>query len=77
MFPKELKALIESYKQVFNTTDGKKVLEDLEKRFFMHSSIFSVDPYETAYREGCRSVILTIKKLIQGVKDDRREPGSE
>jgi hypothetical protein len=77
MIPKELKALIESYKQVFNTTDGKKVLEDLEKRFFMESSTFSTDPYETAYREGCRSVILTIKKLIQGVKDDRREPGSE
>lgn len=43
----------------------------------MNSSTFSVDPYETAYREGCRSVMLTIHKLIQGVKDDRREPGSE
>jgi len=77
MIPKELKALIESYKQVFNTKDGKKVLEDLQKRFFMQSSTFSKDPYETAYHEGCRSVILTIHKLIQGVKDDRREPGSD
>jgi len=77
MIPKQLKELIENYQQVFNTQEGKKVLEDLEKRFFINASTFSKDAYETAFNEGCRSVILTIKKIIQGVNDDRTDSGSE
>ncbi len=59
---------IELYKEVFTTVQGEQVLEDLGLRFCEHSSTFSPDPNETAYREGQRTVLLFIKSMIRDRK---------
>ena len=59
---------IELYKEVFTSVQGERVLEDLGVRFCEHSSTFSVDPNETAYREGQRTVVLFIKAMLLETK---------
>lgn len=48
-----------SYKRVFNSTDGKIVLEDLENKY-LHRAMYSpgMDGLETAYRAGSRDLIV-------------------
>ena len=50
---------------VFNTAEGQNVLDDLKARYCINTTTFSVDPTETAYREGQRTVILYIMNLIE------------
>ena len=60
-----LKQLIIAYKQVFNSDNGKKVLEDLEKRCSYHTTThIKGDSHESAYLEGARSVVLFIKNML-------------
>ena len=59
---------IELYKEVFTTVQGEQVLEDMGVRFCEHSSTFSVDPNETAYREGQRTVLLFIRSMLRDRK---------
>ena len=65
-FEKQIAALRISYKQVFETDDGKKVLSDLEKRchFFTTTNIKG-DSHESAYMEGQRSILLFLKAMLQ------------
>ena len=56
---------IKLYQRIFKSEDGEKLLEDLEKRCNVESTSFSKDPYETAFREGQRSVILYIKNILK------------
>jgi hypothetical protein len=64
-FEKQIAALRISYKQVFETDDGKKVLSDLEKRYhFYHTTNIKGDSHESAYMEGQRSVLLFIKQML-------------
>ena len=58
----------ELYKEVFPSIQGERILEDLGVRFCEHSSTFSVDPNETAYREGQRTVVLFIKSMLRDHK---------
>ena len=58
----------ELYKEVFTSAQGERILEDLGVRFCEHSSTFSVDPNETAYREGQRTVVLFIKSMLRDHK---------
>tara|TARA_Y100001951_G_C11197869_1_gene215369 strand:+ start:406 stop:639 length:234 start_codon:yes stop_codon:yes gene_type:complete len=74
--PKEIKELMEFYQITFESDNGKKVLEDLENRFHIHSSTMDDTNNNLAYREGQRSVILFIKKILKGVTNGRRKPGS-
>tara|TARA_Y100001973_G_C5177328_1_gene322771 strand:+ start:51 stop:284 length:234 start_codon:yes stop_codon:yes gene_type:complete len=74
--PKEIKQLMEFYQITFESDNGKKVLEDLENRFHIHSSTMDDTNNNLAYREGQRSVILFIKKILKGVTNGRRKPGS-
>ncbi len=62
---KEIEELREAYAFLFGETDGDTVLQDLELRFHCHSPTFSADPYETAFREGQRSVVLFIKNMME------------
>jgi len=62
---KEINDNIKIFQRVFKSPDGEKVLEDLEKRCNIHTSSFSQDPYETAFREGQRSVVLFIKSTLK------------
>ena len=65
MTPEEVMDL---YKEVFTTVQGEQVLEDMGVRFCEHSSTFSSDPCETAYREGQRTVLLFIRSMIRDRK---------
>ena len=58
----------ELYKEVFTSVQGERILEDLGVRFCEHSSTFSVDTNETAYREGQRTVVLFIKSMLRDQK---------
>jgi len=62
---KAIISLIKNYKIVFNSDDGKKVIEDLEKR--CHEFVTTHDKtnsHETAFLEGQRSVLIFIKSMI-------------
>lgn len=59
---KEMKATITAYKRFFDTQDGKLILKDLMKSCHMLTSTMDKDPYETAFNEGARSVVLRILK---------------
>ena len=61
----DLKQLNIAYKQVFNSDNGKKVLEDLEKRCSYHTTThIKGDSDESAFLEGTRSVVLFIKNML-------------
>lgn len=58
--------LLATYRTVFETDDGKLVLADLEKRFHLSASTFERgDPHYSAFLEGQRSVVLTIKSMME------------
>ena len=62
---KIIEELRQDYKIIFNTDEGKRVLNDLEKRCHEFVSTFSKDnSYETAFLEGQRSVLIFIKAMI-------------
>ena len=62
---KKIKELINSYKSIFKSDDGKMVMDDLEKRCFYNTSTNNVkEPNETAFFEGQRTVLLFIKSMI-------------
>ena len=65
MTPDDLKAC---YKTVFSTNDGKIVMDDLAKRFHVASPVWSADPYETAFRDGQRTVVLFLNQQMQDRK---------
>ena len=62
----QLKQLKISYKNIFESDDGKLVMSDLEKRCHYHSTTnVKGDSHESAYMEGQRSVLLFIKTMLQ------------
>ena len=61
---KQLKQLQGDYETTFNTKEGERVLADLESAYY-HRSSFTKDPYETAFNEGSRAVIVRILNLIR------------
>ena len=65
MTQKELK---QTYRAALATEDGAVVIQDLEKRFNFHTTSFSTDPHETAFREGQRNVILFIHSILKEQK---------
>ena len=60
-----LKQQKKDYMITFGTKEGERVLADLLSAYY-HRSSFSKDPYETAFNEGSRAVIVRIKNLIKG-----------
>lgn len=56
---------VRAYKSVFNGEGGKLVLEDMEKTCFFSKTTYTPEGHSMAYREGRRSVILDIKKILQ------------
>ena len=61
----DLKQLTIAYKQVFESDNGKKVLEDLEKRCSYHSTThIKGDSHESAFLEGTRFTVLFINNML-------------
>tara|TARA_R100000234_G_C5001895_1_gene180695 strand:+ start:719 stop:943 length:225 start_codon:yes stop_codon:yes gene_type:complete len=58
----------EIYKQLFKSSEGEKILEDLGKRFNMESTSYVPNSDETIYREGQRSVLIFIHRMITDTK---------
>jgi hypothetical protein len=61
---KKKNVTIYAYQRLFASEDGKIVLKDLSRACHLDVPTMSSDPYETAYREGERSVLLRILKTI-------------
>jgi hypothetical protein len=59
------KARTMDYTACFGTASGQRVLEDLYRSYGRRTSYSKGDPYETAYREGQRSVYLSIRVLLR------------
>lgn len=55
--------MAEKYKGIFTTPLGREVLADLEATFG-GMSYTKGDPYETAFKEGGRRVLLRIKHML-------------
>jgi len=67
---KKLLQLKEDYKITFNSEQGQRVLNDLEKRCHEFVTTFSKDnSHETAFLEGQRSTLIFIKAMIKPQKE--------
>ena len=60
---RRLVPIVSAYGAVFNTDQGKIVMDDLEVSFG-GSCYAKGDSHDTAYREGQREVLLRIKQMI-------------
>lgn len=60
----KINAIRDAYKEVFNSDQGKVVLQDLQRRYHIHGTVFSTEPTDTAYREGQRTVVLFIQSML-------------
>ena len=57
--------LRETYKKVFDSSEGAIIMQDLENRCGYKTSTFSKDSsHETAFLEGQRAVVLFIKSML-------------
>ncbi len=56
--------LKKNYSFTFTSSTGEEVLKDLVSAYY-HRGSFSKDPYETAYKEGQRSVIIRILNYME------------
>ena len=57
----ELAKIVASYKEVFKSGPGQVVLDDMQKSWYKRVSHTKGDPYETAFKEGQRSVVVRIQ----------------
>ena len=53
------------YIDVFDNDNGKKILEELGKRCFIHRPTFNKDGMTMAFNEGQRSIILHIQNMMK------------
>jgi len=61
----KLKELVKSYKLTFESEEGAKVLEDLQRRCHLFSTTnVKNDSHESAFMEGQRAVILFIINIL-------------
>lgn len=61
----QVNKLKEIYKIVFESDDGKQVMQDLDKRCHYNATTnVRGDSHESAYMEGQRSVLLFIKNML-------------
>ena len=55
-----------TFRTLFCSSDGEKVLDFMKSRFFYNSGTFVAnDPYTTIWSEGQRAVILFIEGMIK------------
>lgn len=58
-------AIAQSYKQVFGTPEGKRVLNDILKHaHVIEPSYIRGDAHETSYREGERNMALRLLAML-------------
>lgn len=57
--------VIRAYNRLFNTTDGKLVLEDLKQAHWINRPTFDANINLMSMREGERNVVLRIMALVE------------
>jgi len=63
---KEFEQLKKDYKIIFETAEGKRVLDDLSKRCHEFVTTHQKgDSHESAFLEGQRSIYVFIKAILQ------------
>lgn len=63
--PREkLLELHKSYRRVFATEDGQRVLRDLRGRGHAEASTFSPEPGRTQFNEGRRTMVLHVEHMM-------------
>jgi hypothetical protein len=70
---KKRKELIQSYKRLFMTDDGKKVLEDLASFCGYNKSSVCAEtynPWQTMFAEGKRRAFLRIDNFLRRKEDE-------
>lgn len=60
----EIKELKQLYLNVFDSADGKKVLEDLSKKLYVYRTPFDENSNNMSFKVGQQSVILHIKNMM-------------
>ncbi len=63
-FDQDVSNLKKSYLVTFSSPEGAQVFADLKTAYYKRGS-YSKDPYETAYREGQRSVLIRILNFME------------
>lgn len=53
-----------AYKRIFDTPDGRTIMDDLEKRGCFERSSFSPEAGRTEFNEGRRSLVLHVKHML-------------
>ena len=66
----EIIARVRDYRQTFGTQSGRRVLQDLRTSFSKRVSYTKGDPYDTAFREGERNVVLKIESMLKMSDED-------
>ena len=61
---REHSELVGNYKQCFSSPAGERVLKDLEAAYG-HRISYSANPYDTAFKEGQRSMVLRILTMLK------------
>ena len=56
--------LSKDIRELFSTKTGERMLANMKSAYGNRIS-FTRDPYETAYREGQRSIYLEIKNVVE------------
>ena len=65
-----------NYRRTFDTQDAQMVLEHLKVCFgFYNTTHVKGDPYDTAFFEGQRSVILHLMKMLEEQKKPKQIEG--
>lgn len=64
--------LRECYKVVFNTPEGKVILNDLVKRYVINDPVVIDDPQATAVNIGMQRLAVQILKKVYGSAQDIR-----
>ena len=57
-------ARIKDYRETFGTQAGRRVLSDLRRSYGKRPSYVKGDAYDTAFKEGERSVYLKIESML-------------
>lgn len=61
-------AKYKEYYDLFTSSIGKKIYEDLIETYHNIESFCYGDPYATHYKDGQRSVVLGIKRIVEGIE---------
>jgi len=67
-----LLVLAQVYARVFDTDDGRLVLDDLRLRFGDRQSFVAESPHATSYHEGQRAVYLLLCRQLEYAHDPVR-----